>query len=605
MKAPLRKTSFTLWAFVLASAVPFLYQFMLETTRISPLSPLSRDALFQTGLAGAQVALSVAGILALLVLVLGLLFSFLHLDKDGILRSVILGLSVVLLAIGILPAVENFFYIVVGASLKTTEDTGLKILIAGISLLLSAAFSRPLLALAGLLARSRILNGIVLVSAALALGSTVLAMSRQGVADLHSTDNPRYNVLIISSDGIDADRMSLYGYDRPTTPFLDEKSGEFLICRNAFTNNASTTGSITSLFTGRSPMTTHVIYPPDILVGEDTVMHLPGILGRYGYYRSNWSVPYYADAASQNILDSFENNVDGLDVSNWLPINNVGVGGWFVRRTVSDIQALTLDVLNIQEATNPFEQITGGGNTLSDQQRFDGVLSDISSTQPFFTHVHFMDTHGPRFAPVNPLFSAGVEQTKKFQTDFMDDAIHDFDSRVARIYAALEQAGKLDDTILVVTTDHPMKYKTTRRIPILIRLPHMSATGDVIENVQRIDLAPTILSLLNIPVPDWMEGQDLLQPIPPDRMIIAMAPRKTRAGDDGLWVYPGSRPFGRHHKITVLYCDKVFVFSFPLELSRFRKIRETSSPCTIKDDSAAVDAVRQMVTKALAASETN
>src|SRR5690606_15574833 len=198
-----------------------------------------------------------------------------------------------------------------------------------------------------------------------------------------------------------------------------------------------------------------------ILTGKDALMHLPGILGKFGYYRSNWSVPHFADAVSQNILDAFDSNIGKLarnDVAAWLPSSSVGVGGWFVRRTLSDIQALLLDVSGLQEAPNPFDQITGGGNTLSDQERLEGVLLDIASQRPFFTHVHFMDTHGPNFSPKSRVFSEGMKQAGPFQTEFVDDAIRDFDDRVALVYASLEQAGKLEETTLIVTTDHAMKY---------------------------------------------------------------------------------------------------------------------------------------------------
>ena len=602
MLASLQRFSFALWALALTLAIPFLYQLVIEATRPSPLSPLSGEALLETMLTGGQLALAVAALLALFALCLSLFLSFLRSETGRILHYVVLGLCIVLLAIGLLPAIENFLYTVVGSSLKTSEDMGSKILVAGVALFLALAFARPLVALAGVLSRSNILNAAMLLAAVAALAVTMPDINSQAMSSLHAGNSPRYNVLIVSSDGIDADRMSVYGYQRPTTPFLDKVASEFLLYKNAFTNNANTTGSITALFTGRSPITTHVVYPPDILVGEDTIMHMPGILGAYGYYRSNWAVPHFADASSQNMMDAFESNVGvsgGMDISSWLPIKSAGVGGWLARRTVSDIQTLALDVLNIQEAANPFDQITGGENTLSDQQRLEGVLADIQSEKPFFTHVHFMDTHGPLFSPANPLFSAGMKQRTDFQPEFLDDVVRDFDGRVAQIYAALEQAGKLDNTILVVTTDHPMLYNSILRIPLLIRLPGMSATGEVAENVQRLDLAPTILSLLKIPVPAWMEGQNLLQDIPPDRMIVTTKARAPRFGEEGQWVHPGSRPFGPHHLITVLYCDRYFVFELPLKLSRSGKIKGTTSPCAAGNDSTVVDALGQRLLRLL------
>ena len=66
---------------------------------------------------------------------------------------------------------------------------------------------------------------------------------------------------MISSDGVSADLMSLYGYDQPSTPFLTSLADELMIFDAAYTNNANTTGSITATLNGISPATTQVIYP--------------------------------------------------------------------------------------------------------------------------------------------------------------------------------------------------------------------------------------------------------------------------------------------------------------------------------------------------------
>lgn len=617
----LRHACFPLWGLSLTLAIPFFYQFAHEATRSSPLSPLTFDVVVDTGSSIIPFILTIAAALALAVILLAVCVSALKHFVDGrkrlslgeapasdgkaplgdrALHLIVSGLCLVLLALGLLPAIENFLYTVTGFSLKTSTDAGSKIFVLAVAAVLATTFLRPIIALARRLSGSASLNILLLAGCATSLATGSSSVSGHAVSGLFHGNAAGYNVMIVSTDGINARQMSVYGHERQTTPFLDRMASQFLIFRNAFTNNAHTTGSVTSLLTGRSPITTQVVFPPDMLHGQDTVTHLPGILGPYGYHRSNWGVPHFADAANQNLIDGFDSNVGiaaQMDLATWLPINGTGLGAWLARRTVADIQTFALDILAIQEAPNPFDQITGGGNSLTDQQRLDGVLADIRSERPFFSHVHFMDTHGPRFSPT-PHFSAGIEQTENFQTEFLEDAIRDFDARIAEIHKALEQAGKLESTILIITTDHATGYVPTERIPLLVRLPGATATGDVFENVQRLDLAPTILSLLGIPAPTWMEGLNMMKKIPDDRVILVTGLLVIPQPDGGT-----SRLFGSNHYLTGIFCDRFATFHLPLKLARSGTIPDTTSPCTVPEGEKVAQTVRRAVAKALAQQE--
>jgi hypothetical protein len=78
------------------------------------------------------------------------------------------------------------------------------------------------------------------------------------------------NIIILSTDGLNASSMSVYGYEKETTPFLKTLAGETRKFEDHFANASHTTGSIVALFTGRHPTRTRVLYRPDILVGEDS-----------------------------------------------------------------------------------------------------------------------------------------------------------------------------------------------------------------------------------------------------------------------------------------------------------------------------------------------
>ena len=67
-----------------------------------------------------------------------------------------------------------------------------------------------------------------------------------------------------------------------------------------------------------------------------------------------------------------------------------------------------------------------------------------------------------------------------------------------------------DDILIVISSDHSRQRQTFQRVPLMILLPRAEYTGVVDVNVQLLDVAPTILSYLGQPIPDWMEGESLL-----------------------------------------------------------------------------------------------
>ena len=116
----------------------------------------------------------------------------------------------------------------------------------------------------------------------------------------------RPNILIVGGDALEAFHMSVYGYQRNTTPFLANKRDEFLVSANSFTNNAVTLGSNIALLTGKYPAGTGVIYPPNILTGRDQFEHLPGLLRSMGYRTADMSVRWTADPGDAGMRCGFE-----------------------------------------------------------------------------------------------------------------------------------------------------------------------------------------------------------------------------------------------------------------------------------------------------------
>lgn len=357
-------TAFT--SLFVACILVFAYRILFEATRPSPLA----DANLQDWLAVLGISVGTATSVAAILTIACLPFQ-LH-PLVG--RVVTICLTWLILAIGSIVALENFSYTLFATGLKTEQATSLKSIFLIGSALLAALLTRPCLGAGKLKHRNYLVVGAV-ATACIYYAPSLLSALRTGVAVTQTRALP--NIVILSADGLNAEWLSAYGASEPTTPFLSSRAEEFALFENAFTPTGNTTGSITALLTGQSPFKTGVVYPPQIMPADKAARSLPAMLGGLGYYRSNWAVPVYADALSQNLVGAFDMN-NGLSIkdqwSRYIP-GGSGLDRWFANQTAGDLQALALDVLSLKEAENPYSQITEDSpSRLSDADRLAGVL---------------------------------------------------------------------------------------------------------------------------------------------------------------------------------------------------------------------------------------
>jgi hypothetical protein len=144
----------------------------------------------------------------------------------------------------------------------------------------------------------------------------------------------------------------------------------------------------------------------------------------------------------------------------------------------------------------------------------------------------------------------------KFDNRLYDDSILEFDHALADFYQSLQAKGSAENTVLIIASDHSLKW-TASRLPLLFHFPGNSHAGTIEGNVQNLDIAPTILDHLGLPQPEWMAGQSLLQPADPERPVfIAAIPKSTKNPDTGKVVYPDPEPpFYQFGRMTVVECD--------------------------------------------------
>jgi hypothetical protein len=325
------------------------------------------------------------------------------------------------------------------------------------------------------------------------------------------------NILILGTDGVGADRMSVYGAPLKTTPFLERLAKSCLVFTDAFTNAGNTTGSLTALLTGRLFTSTHVVYAPDALHGADCYRHLPGILRHLGYRTFAATVRYYADPYDLNMLQAFD-EANGRTITLPRAANSLRAllgpeGAFFLARTTERLDDRLGRVFLGSEMANPYREVTTPkGEESRDGERIASLFRFVDAKPgPFFALVHLLGTHGPRFSPTRRVFSTGDPQTRGFQVDWLDDAILDFDHDVEEITDQLASRHLLDRTVIVLYSDHGMGYHTEPRIPLIFRFPSGQLAGRVDAPAELADVAPTLLDFLHLPVPAWMDGRSMLR----------------------------------------------------------------------------------------------
>jgi arylsulfatase A-like enzyme len=439
---------------------------------------------------------------------------------------------------------------------------------------------------------------IVLMVASLGIG---MMRVRSGT---HSTDRNdalltrQPNILLLGGEGVVAKRMSLYGYQRDTTPRLRQLSATSLWSENHFTNASHTTGSVFSILTGKYPAQTRLLFSPNILHGEDAYQHLPGILQRAGYATVEITFPYYIDAYDVNMQDGFD-EVNGRSIGQGELFHlardyHFEDVGYFLPQLSDRVFDRVLHISFVREMEDPYGQVIQAvdPNTIpqmSDEARIGKVIHLLrTSDRPVFVHTHLMGTHGGMFYPRRQVFSAGEDQDQEWMADYYDDAVLDFDAYVGEVVDALERNHLLDQTILVVYSDHADRWRNDDRIPLLIRFPNGEFAGRLRSNTQNLDIAPTLLDYLGMQQPAWMHGQSLL-PGDPDRLRAIVSADVVgvdcRPPDWWCVIDPALEqpPFYQFGSIQVVVCQKMYTLDLYHDLWREEGVDGQTAPCKAGD----------------------
>lgn len=433
---------------------------------------------------------------------------------------------------------------------------------------------------------------LVVISSGLAVAQldfgNLIASKTSG--ELQETTN-RPNIILLGSDGLSANHLSVYGYGRDTTPRLSELAQTSLVADNAFTNASKTTGAIVALMTSKLPTQTRVMFPPNILTGMNSFQHLPGILKNMGYETIEFGAPYFADAYNYNLQNGYDMVNHRSEDDNGLSALGRKLGYdntvYFLNKLSERISDRILHIFFLRQMQNPYEIVTHPVESISDEQKVNETLELLDNTQkPLFVHIHLLGTHGPRYNPPSNVFSNGETQNGDYMADFYDDTILAFDKYVGKVTDHLKANGQLDNTILIIYTDHNYKYDVKERIPLIIHFPFDQYAGRFESNVENIDIAPTVVDYLGIQIPDWMSGESLLHgELDRHRLIFSAMlsgeafeafSENNRAQLDLNHLKP---PFFQFSYVNIIDCQKWYELNLVDDIWSSGEVSSYTSPC--------------------------
>lgn len=299
------------------------------------------------------------------------------------------------------------------------------------------------------------------------------------------------NCLLVTLDTTRADHIGCYGASRAKTPHLDALAARGLQFAQAMSTVPLTTPAHASVLTGK--------YPPTHGVrnnGEQPLaaLHqtLAELLREHGYRTGAFVSSFVLDRrfGLDQGFDTYDDHVE---------------------------QTLAPDSFGVHNERR--------GDATADAAM--AWLAQADSSRPFFAWVHFYDAH-EHYAPPQPW-------AEEFRGREYAGEIAFVDAQLGRLFEALERQGQLQRTLIAVVADHGESlgehgershgrtiYDAAMRVPFVLAIPGSSPPGGRVANdvVSLVDLAPTLLEALGLPVPAGLDGIGLLStPIDPSRGV--------------------------------------------------------------------------------------
>jgi len=309
------------------------------------------------------------------------------------------------------------------------------------------------------------------------------------------------NVILLTIDSIRPDHLGCYGYRKTTSPNIDTiaKSGQLF--RRAFSQSAWTIPGIMSILTSLQPPVHQVEERGDQL--DPDITTILDCFRKAGYTVPNicflLTIPEFSTIRVGPPEEQYFSDADDDEFLRWLDENHESkFFAWYHHRGVHLPYKAERYIRNMFLPNFPPEQDLSSG--------IKAVLSD---------------------AAVVPVGTVEFEKNDRPILEGLYDAeVKELDTFIGRLYARLQRYGLLEKTLLVITADHGEElldhgfvghastmhaatlYDEVIRIPLIISLgSHLPAGREINEQIQQIDIMPTILDIAGIETPPGVQGR--------------------------------------------------------------------------------------------------
>jgi len=301
--------------------------------------------------------------------------------------------------------------------------------------------------------------------------------SEQDIAALATRDD--VNLLFILIDTLRAERLSAYGYERETSPWMAHLARHGVRFDRHLAQSSWTKASMASLWTGLHPNRTGVTRFNDLLSSE-AVMPAERLreagFRTAGIWRNGWVSGYFGFDQGFEVYDRPVSRPPPPEVRMENPTMKI-VG--------TDMDAIV--------AAEDFVR--------------------VYKNERWFLYLHLMDIHEYTYDEDSARFGTSF-------SDIYDNSILRTDTELRRLFDFLAAQGQLEKTLLVITSDHGEAflergfegharkvYRETTEVPLILGFPFTLEDEVVVESrTQGVDLWPTVLDLLGI---DFAPGQTL------------------------------------------------------------------------------------------------
>ncbi len=418
--------------------------------------------------------------------------------------------------------------------------------------------------------------------------ASVLPLGYISARMARSLNGEKQNVLVIVFDAWSARNISLCGYGRGTTPNLARLAERAIVYHNHHAGGNFTTPGTASLLTGTLPWS-HRAFELNAVTAPSFAQK--NLFHAFPYHQR---IAYTHNSVADFLLEQFS-----ADIDEWIPrpeyflTNDAYVGAlfggdediaavsWvriikkadqgyayslFLSRLYELLQGRSLD--EVKELFPRGLPAVNGDNYFILEQAIDALEGRVGQiARPFLGYFHFLPPHYPYRTrrEFNNFFKGDGFQVPEKPTDLfsgaassdmptaasdslLDDRRHydEFvlyvDQEFGRFFDLLEASGILDDTWLVLTSDHgemfergigghatPVLYEPVIHVPLMIFEPGRRARMDIHAPTSAVDLLPTLLHVTGQSPAAWSEGL-VLPPFgspPPERSVYAIEARNT------------------------------------------------------------------------------